>query len=118
VPAGRPIVFPVINYQHSFIDFCVSFMEVAAGLAELDGTSLPVERIEPEFIVFEAVAGNGLDLRPGTLEAYGCGLWVWLLPLPPGSHELRIRGLAGDIANSVDYHLDVIAPTVAALAEQ
>jgi len=86
VPAGRPIVFPVINYQHSFIDFCVSFMEVAAGLAEL--------------------------------EAYGCGLWVWLLPLPPGSHELRIRGLAGDIANSVDYHLDVIAPTVAALAEQ
>lgn len=54
-------------------------------------------------------APHVFELDPGTYGATACGLWVQVVALPVGLHEIQIRGRSGDFAVSVDYTLDVAA---------
>jgi len=85
-------------------------MRLADGTAELDGVTLPVERLENETIIVEARAGNAVGAPRGRHEAVGCGIWVRIAAVAPGQHTLRIRGSADDFAVSVNYKLTVLSP--------
>ncbi|MFJ7269224.1 hypothetical protein ACIQV3_21720 [Streptomyces sp. NPDC099050] len=56
-----------------------------------------------------AVDGNPLSQDGGRFLTKGCGLWVQMEPLAPGSHTLSIRGASGSFATGVDYKLQVAA---------
>ncbi|HTF07230.1 MAG TPA: hypothetical protein VK659_03570 [Asanoa sp.] len=109
-PAGRPVVVPIVNVFGGAND-CSAFMATAQGSVDLDGSSLPIERIESEPISFVGVGGNALGTETERVDAVGCGLWATIPALPAGLHQLRVRGGSGDFEVSVDYRLQVLART-------
>jgi hypothetical protein len=109
-PAGRAVVVPIVNVFGE-AEVCGTFMATAEGTVDLDGSSLPIERIESEPVSFTGVAGNALGTETDRVDAVGCGLWATIPPLPAGIHQLQIRGGSGDFRVSVDYRLQVFART-------
>ncbi|NEC17615.1 signal protein [Streptomyces parvus] len=109
VPHGRPIALPVIN---SFGDRerCADFMGDARGTVVLDGEPVEPEVHEGDAIVVEGAPGNPVTGEEGTFTATGCGLWVQIPSLAPGTHSLAIRGQSGGFSVGVDYALTVAAP--------
>jgi hypothetical protein len=99
VPAGRPLVAPVVN-NYCDAETCAGFMAFADGTVILDGEPVPIERIEGEPI--------GSPTASGEPSAVACGLWIRVDPLPPGKHELRLRGSSGSFTTTVDYELEVV----------
>ncbi|MEU4830132.1 signal protein [Streptosporangium sp. NPDC023615] len=106
VPAGRPVVFPLVNLAGSEA-VCEEFMAVAEGRATLDGEPVTPERVEEGDVAVTGVAGNPLTGEEGTTVSHACGLWVRLQPLRPGRHTLSVRGSSGDFRTGVDYTLIV-----------
>ncbi len=82
-------------------------MATATGKAILDGRELTPQRMEGVPIVVDSVEDNPVTSAAGRSTSYGCGLWVQLRPLSPGTHVLRIEGSSGDFALRVDYTLYV-----------
>jgi hypothetical protein len=109
VPAGRPIVLPAVNKFDVKPSGCADFMRSVTGSVELDGVSVPLDRIDGESIAFEAAADNALGTERGPVRATGCGLWARMSQVSPGTHQLRIRGGSGSFAVAVDYTLEVSA---------
>lgn len=108
VPAGRPMVFPLVNRVCSEA-VCKEFMATAEGRATLDGKPVTPERMEDDNVAVTGVAGNPLTGEEGTATSYACGIWVRLQPLQPGRHTLTVRGSSGDFRTGVDYTLIVEA---------
>ncbi|MEU6787229.1 signal protein [Nonomuraea angiospora] len=108
VPAGRPVVFPLVN-QICTEQQCRRFMATATGKATLDGKAVTPERMEDDNVTVTRVAGNPLSGEEGTTTSYACGIWVRLPPLKPGRHNLTIRGASGNFRTGVDYTLIVQA---------
>lgn len=101
VPAGIPVVFPVVNMTGSVAE-CDAFMEVASGSAELDGDALDTVTLQArEFEV---------KIPQGELMRYSCGIWVVIESLSPGEHRLSFEGWSGAFTTSVDYTLTVVEP--------
>jgi hypothetical protein len=111
VPAGRPIVAPVVNQISELPADCDGFMKNARGTAELDGEPLEVERVDGERITIETDSDNPVVGKPGRFPVIACGLWIHIEPPAAGAHALRIRGASGDLVVDVDYHFDVIEGT-------
>ncbi|MGV9305828.1 signal protein [Nonomuraea sp. NPDC003727] len=95
VPAGRPVVFPLVN-QIGAEAHCREFMATAKGTATFDGKVIRSERMEGNDVTVTGVAGNPLTGEEGTTTSYACGVWVRLPPLKAGRHKLTIRGSSGD----------------------
>ncbi|WP_327256365.1 signal protein [Streptomyces sp. NBC_01244] len=108
VPASVPVAFPLVNMIGEEGD-CTAFMASAQGKAVLDGRALEPERYEATDVRFIAVDGNPLTKDGGRFLTHGCGLWVQLEPMAPGSHTLSIRGASGSFAVGVNYKLQVSA---------
>ncbi|MER5625124.1 signal protein [Streptosporangium sp. NPDC002544] len=108
IPAGRPVVFPLVNQTGSAAQ-CKEIMATAEGRATLDGKPVTPERLEDDNVAVTGVAGNPLTGAEGTTTSYACGIWVRLQPLRPGRHTLTIRGSSGDFHTGVDYTLIVEA---------
>ncbi|MBB2743869.1 UNVERIFIED_ORG: hypothetical protein FHR35_003705 [Microbispora rosea subsp. rosea] len=106
LPAGRPVVFPLVNLVGSQAD-CEDFMVTAKGGAVLDGRPARPERMEEEDVAVTGVADNPLTGVEGTESFYACGLWVRLKPLRPGRHTLTIHGSSGGFRVGADYTLIV-----------
>jgi hypothetical protein len=106
VPAGRPVVFPLMNQVGSEAS-CKEFMAIAEGRAALDGKPVTPEQMEDDNVAVTGVAGNPLTGEEGTATSYACGIWARLQPLQPGRHTLTIRGSSGDFRIGVDYTLVV-----------
>ncbi|MER6825093.1 signal protein [Streptosporangium sp. NPDC000563] len=106
VPAGRPMVFPLVNRLCSEAK-CKKFLAIAEGGATLDGEPVALERMEDDDVVVTGVADNPLTGEEGKTRSYACGIWARLQPLRPGRHTLTIRGSAGDFHTGVDYTLVV-----------
>ncbi|MDH2429360.1 signal protein [Sphaerisporangium sp. TRM90804] len=104
VPAGRMLVFPLVNRVGSEA-VCKEFMATAEGGATLDGKAVTPERMEENDVAVTGVVGNPLTGEEGTATSYACGIWVRLQPLRPGRHTLTIRGSSGDFHTGVDYTL-------------
>ncbi|MFF3288519.1 hypothetical protein [Streptomyces sp. NPDC003023] len=82
-------------------------MRTARGSAVLDGERVEPDAYPAEPIAVEGVADNPVTRSDGTVLTSGCGLWVQLPPLEPGTHSLKIRGQSGDFSVGVDYSLTV-----------
>ncbi|MFC4057003.1 signal protein [Planomonospora corallina] len=108
VPAGRPIVVPLVNLVGDRVS-CASFMASAEGSAVLDGNAVTPERLESDGVSVTGVEGNPLTGTSGSQDYHACGLWVRLPPLAPGEHTLVLRGASEDFTTGVDYTLAVTA---------
>lgn len=106
LPAGVPVAFPLVNLIATEED-CAAFMSAAEGSAVLDGEAVEAERYPGEPITVTSAADNPVTAEAGTFTATGCGLWVQLPALDPGTHTLQIRGESGDFFTGVDYSLAV-----------
>ncbi|MEG3634374.1 hypothetical protein [Micromonospora palythoicola] len=108
VPAGRPIIAPLVNLVSDDPADCEGFLDEADGWAVLDMQRVTPARMASEPVRFEVVAGSPLfGSDGGTFDGVACGLWVALEPPDPGEHQLVLRGLAGDLNVWVEYTLDV-----------
>ncbi|MEU6877665.1 signal protein [Streptomyces sp. NPDC046712] len=108
VPGGRPIAFPVVNLIGDRSD-CAAFIFRAEGTVLLDGKAVEPSTYTGDSITVESAQGNAVTGEEGRFITTGCGLWVQLPPLAPGTHSLAIRGQSGDFSTGVDYTLTVAA---------
>ncbi|MFE5212826.1 signal protein [Streptomyces sp. NPDC056600] len=108
VPHGRPIVVPVVNLVGDQ-ESCAAFMRDAEGTVLLDGKAVEPERYEGDSITMRGAQGNPITAEEGLFTATGCGLWVQLPSLSPGTHALEVRGRSDDFSTGVDYALTVSA---------
>lgn len=106
VPAGTPLVFPLVNLIGASGD-CDAFMATAKGSAVLDGDTVSPVSVAAKQIHFQSVDANPVTSTGGQHDAYACGLWVQLPPLTPGGHRLLIDGAAGTFTTHVDYRLTI-----------
>jgi len=131
VPMGKAILLPTINNECSTAEYkdlttesalrdCVkSFASHFKNFeATIDGT--PIENITLYNIVsplFNATfpAKPVFTAAPGPTQAVSAGNWVFIAPLPEGTHEIHIKGASVDFtgdqttnyAQDVTYHLMV-----------
>ncbi|MEV6331491.1 hypothetical protein [Streptomyces sp. NPDC051909] len=84
-------------------------MKGAKGTATLDGRAVEPERRVDDSIRIRGARGNAVTGEAGRLRTTGCGLWVRLAPLAPGTHTLVIRGEVPGFSTGVDYELTVPA---------
>ncbi|MFE2722191.1 signal protein [Kitasatospora sp. NPDC059327] len=104
VPAGIPILFPLVNTYGESSD-CLAFMNDARGSAVLDGTALRVEELGATQIRAEGVPNSPVRGHRDFNDSWACGLWVRLDGLTPGRHEIVLRGGSGTFSTGVDYRL-------------
>ena len=134
IPAGKAILFPVINYQANFLEdpnftdgselkkhVNLDIDDIVEKEAFVDGIKVPVYRVGSEPSLFPVDIAqdiphgvNGADDGStisigGITEAVSDGYWVFLKPLPSGKHDLHFMGsCGGGIRRTVAYyHLTV-----------
>ncbi|MBC6446647.1 signal protein [Actinokineospora xionganensis] len=106
-PAGRMLVAPVVNRVARDATGCRVFLSGASGAVAVDGETQTLLRWSGSDITVRGVADNPVSDKAGRFSGRACGLWVAIAPLPPGDHTITIRGDAGTLSVSVDYHLTV-----------
>ena len=133
IPAGKAILFPVIN--------SVSLRDAGQTKEELlDGNKEPLDkvttveasvdgiplqnlsnyRIQSPFFNATLPKDNVLGIPEGTYLEVADGYWVFLEPLSPGQHEIRLRGAiieptspTPSFERAVTYHLTISNSTIA-----
>jgi hypothetical protein len=141
IPAGKALFFPLFNVECSSLEatpfYGATAKEQAAvawtwanliaeKFCELDGrrlSNLEAYRVQNPQIQFEAPAPWIFGAKGGKGTSSGDGYFVFLEPLPPGEHTLRIGGAMvlamGDQPTAVDprwainttYHITVEGKT-------
>ena len=125
IPYGRSILFPIINCEanaleypqltteHDIIDH-VDRDENTILIKEcfLDGSRIPAQRVKSDPPMFEVKINknNPCYVRQyGITRASGDGFWVFLKPLPRGSHFISFRGSCemGKLNSGANYRLEV-----------
>jgi hypothetical protein len=127
IPAGKAILLPIIN-SANVRTAGETNEELLAGVKELedkvttleasiDGTPLQNlwnYRIQSPFFNETLPKENVLGVPEGTYLAVADGYWLFLEPLPPGQHEIRLHGAIIDptaisptpsFETAVTYHL-------------
>ncbi|PZG24442.1 signal protein [Micromonospora craterilacus] len=108
LPAGRPIIAPLVNRVTTDEADCDELLGAADGWAVMDGDRVIPQKLPSERVRFDVVAGSPLfGSDGGSFEGVACGLWIALAPPKAGEHQLVIRGGAGDLQIWVEYQLDV-----------
>ncbi|MFL6315848.1 MAG: hypothetical protein ACJ73C_03785 [Nitrososphaeraceae archaeon] len=109
IPAGKAILFPVLNSECSFAEFpklktlselrlCAKTIQdqVTTLNATVDGLPIPnlqKYRIQSPSFNFTLPQNNILGLPANvTTQAIADGNWVFLKPLSPGSHKIMLKG--------------------------
>jgi hypothetical protein len=107
VPAGRPLVFPLVN-RLCDETMCKGFLELASGSASVDGVALKPEALTGPVTV-TGVADNAVTGDDQPERFIACGLWAYVPPLAPGTHRITFSGQAQDFTTSAQYLLTVAA---------
>jgi hypothetical protein len=105
VPAGVPVVVPLVNTLNS--EVCPDYSTAAVGEAKLDGKRIEPETVHGEPMRVSGVPGNPVTGTDERFTALGCGLWVRLPAPEPGPHTLSITGRSGGFETSATYELTV-----------
>jgi hypothetical protein len=124
-PAGRSILFPVINYEMNPIEKpeLKTDSELIRHVIEdeddiinleaiIDGQGIPIFRVrsDPPMFSLTLPADNPFNTSVGgTTRATSDGYWVFLKPLNPGEHNLYFAGScsAGSRNVKAAYNLTV-----------
>jgi hypothetical protein len=125
VPAGKSILFPVINYEmnplekpelETKIDLIKHVKEDIDDILNLeaiiDGQRIPIFRVqsEPELFTLKIPENNIFQVPSGgTTQATSDGYWIFLKPLGHGNHEIYFAAScsAGSRNVKTSYHLTV-----------
>jgi hypothetical protein len=134
VPAGTPILFPVVNvvcseaptvptdggftgdpkpYTKCSKDFLDTVLEGSTTFATLDGQNLEIQRLEsgPFTWTFPTRSDVFPSIPPGSYEAAASGLWVYLPQgLEPGTYTLTFGGTYPNVGfeQTITYTLTVV----------
>jgi hypothetical protein len=108
VPAGKSLLFPVINYEMNSLEIptlktetelikhVVEDMDDIIRLeASIDGHKIPVYRVrsDPPMFTIQLHENNPFRLPGGgTTQATSDGFWAFLKPLAVGEHEIYFEG--------------------------
>jgi hypothetical protein len=109
VPAGKAILFPILNSERSFAEFpklktlselrmCAKTIQdqVTTLMASVNGVpilNLQEYRIQSPPFNFTLPHNNILGMPANTTtEAVADGNWVFLKPLSPGVHKIMFKG--------------------------
>jgi hypothetical protein len=126
VPAGKSILFPVINYEMNPLE--KPELETKTDLikhvkediddilnleAIIDGQRIPIFRVQsdPEIFTLKIPKNNIFQVpRGGTTQATSDGYWIFLKPLALGNHEIYFAAScsAGSRNVKASYHLTVL----------
>ncbi len=130
VPAGKAILFPILNAECSMVEpppffgsneaelrECADgFMDPATGMrAWVDGRE--VHRLDrfrtqsPLYGVNFPAADNILGVPgPGSTLSVSDGVWVLLAPSEPGEHTIRFKGEFPGLPLDMTYKIHVVPP--------
>jgi hypothetical protein len=118
IPAGKSILFPVMNAACSKLEYpelqTESELRTCAvssndGVTELtvtiDGqpineTQLRSTRVQSPLFDLNLPEGNIISGHRGSTQAVSDGFWVFLAPLAPGAHEIHFRGAIVDFTTA------------------
>lgn len=108
IPRNTTILTTLLNSECSFAEYnslkteqqlreCAKNMQdiVSGGSASLDGKSIPrqfIYRIQTDLFNFTLPQNNILNLTAQTTQSVADGTWLFLKPLPPGIHVLKVKG--------------------------
>ncbi len=124
IPAGRSILFPVINYEANPLelpelrtdqDIIQQVKKDEDSIVKkecyVNGKLIPAERIESDPPIFELkmVEHNLFNDEGGSTRASADGYWVFLKPLPKGEHTISFHGSCekGRLNSGAVYYLQV-----------
>jgi hypothetical protein len=128
IPAGKAILFPIINGECSYAEFpsikteselraCAKADQdkVRSIEATVDGVKLKdlqKYRVQSPLFSITLPKDNVLGLEPQTTQAVGDGYYIILQPLSSGKHTVHFSGVLGDPSSSpfvtdATYNLNV-----------
>jgi hypothetical protein len=128
IPTGKAILFPVVNTVNirAASETDEELLAGAKNQADLVTTlevsidGVPLQdlwnyRIQSPFFDVTLPNDNIFGISGGTYRSIADGYWVFLEPLPPGQHEIRLHGVMGDptaasivnLETAVTYHLTI-----------
>lgn len=110
IPSGKPVLFPVINYEMNPLEkpelkneeelvrhVREDIDDIVIKDALADGNKVPIYRVRSDPILFPLTINNdnSLGIAGGTTQATSDGYWVFLKPLPSGNHNVYFHGSCG-----------------------
>jgi hypothetical protein len=134
IPAGKSIMFPVLNGECSYAEYpdlkieselrsCAvsSNDQVTELMVTIDGqaineSQLRSYRVQSPLFNLTLSENNIFGLPVTTTQAVSDGFWVFLPPLEPGQHEIHFRGAIVDFTTESQnnfvteslYHIRVV----------
>lgn len=121
IPSGKAVLFPVLNAEISFSDFPNAKGEddlkkaldtdLSAATyvgAELNGISLPYQRIKADLFDLSVANDNIFNVRSGITQAVADGYWIFLKPLPVGEYTIHVKGEQPFYRSEVTYEINVV----------
>jgi hypothetical protein len=129
MPAGRSILFPVLNCMASFLEYkeklgyethedllghvCKDVNSVVKKELYLNYKRYEPVRIQSEPKIFKVpiIEDNAFDIKnSGLTEAAAEGYWAFLKPLPKGHYTIRFEGSCenGRLSAGASYELDLV----------
>jgi hypothetical protein len=133
IPAGKAILIPIVNVvyvrdagetKEEMLAAAKEYIDKVTTLeASVDGTplqNLSNYRIQSPFFNDTLPKDNLAGDPEGTYLEVADGYWVFLEPLPPGQHEIRLHGAiieqptspTPSFETSVTYHLTISNSTI------
>ena len=120
IPQDTALLITILNSECSFAEFpmlkteeelreCAKRIQdfVVGGNATLDKISIPDSenyRIQTDIFNFTLPENNILNLTSQTTEAIADGNWLFLKPLPAGTHELKVKGEVNTTTSTIEVN--------------
>jgi hypothetical protein len=127
IPAGKAILINIIDVICSYAEHHLKTEPELRACAKadqdkvtttsltVDGAQLNPVRLQSPLFTVTLPSNNALGLKPQTTPAISDGYWVFLQPLPPGSHTIHSSGSLVDFtttgtvnfASEAIYHITI-----------
>ena len=121
IPAGKAVLYPVLNAEISFSDFpnakgeddlkrsLESDLSAATYVGtELNEISLPYQRIKADLFDLSVAKDNIFEVRSGSTQAVADGYWIFLKPLPIGEYTIHVKGEQPFYRSEVTYKINIV----------
>jgi len=120
IPENTALLITILNSECSYAEFpmlkteeelreCAKRMQdlVVGGNATIDKIFIPNSenyRIQTDIFNFTLPENNILNLTSQTTQAVADGNWLFLKPLPVGTHELKVKGEINATTSTIEVN--------------